>query len=743
MRQLDMPFLPGREEPAVAPLARYLPPVPPGMAADWLEQTTTPGDWLLDPFGSSPLLAIEAAQSGRRVLAAVNNPITRFALEVLASAPTPSDFQSALADLASARRGGERLELSIRAVYASDCAACGRAVEVRAFLWEKGGIAPYARIYTCPNCGDSGERPVSPGDLERLAAYPSGGLHHARALERVAAVGDPTREDVQEALECYLPRPLYALFSLINRVEGLAAPPARKALLMALMLSACDDASALWPQPPARSRPRQLAVPPRFREKNLWRSLEESVPEWTANPRSVPLCIWPDQPPETGGITLFQGRLKDLAATLPGIPLKGILTAIPRPAQAFWTLSALWSGWLWGREAVRPLKSVLSRRRYDWSWHTSALEAALSTLPERLPPGTPFFGIFAELEPGLLAAGLLAAQRAGFSLHGTALRSEEALAQVLWKTGAPAGTAGADPNPGRTVVKEFLVRHGEPVPYITLYTGAAAAMLGKHPPQKVEGVTYPDPLSYLQSQLKPIFNDRTFLTRLGGGEHTIESGLWWLATQLPDDLATSDRVEMEVVRALQKSASCDFATLDGSLCAAFPGLLTPSTGFIRACLASYGEESPPGSGCWRLRAQEEPAVRRNDLKETAGLLYRLGIQLGYTVEGESPILWKDIDGRPATVFYLLASAVMSRFVYSSPYTAEYSVIVLPGSRANLVAMKLHANPLLQRQVAAGWRFLKFRHLRSLAANPLMDREQWSTQVGSDPPEYEASQLSLF
>jgi hypothetical protein len=714
------------------------------MAAAWLEQATAPGDWVLDPFGSSPFLAIEAALTGRRVVAAVNNPITRFALEVLASAPAPTDFQAALADLASSRRGDERLELSIRSIYASDCAACGRAVEVRAFLWDRGAAAPYARIYTCPHCGDAGERPVSPGDLERLGLYPTGGLHRARALERVAAVDDPTREDVQEALACYLPRPLYALFTLINRVEGLAVLPARKALLMALMLSACDEASALWPQPAARTRPRQLAVPPHFRENNLWLALEESIRDWTANPRPVPLCIWPEQPPESGGIALFQGRLKDLAASLDGFPVRGILAAIPRPAQAYWTLSALWSGWLWGREAVRPLKSVLSRRRYDWNWHTAALEAALGSLPERLSAGAPFFGIFAELEPGLLAAGLLAAQRSGFDLEGAAVRPAENLAQILWRSGAPGQELPrTDPHPERSAVKNLFAQAGEPVPYMTVFTAAAAALVEKRPPQLGEGVSGPDALVYLQSQLRPVFNDRTFLTRFGGGEHAQESGLWWLADQLPADLAATDRIEMGVVRALQKAPSCNFDELDRSLCAGFPGLLTPSRGFLRACLESYGEETPAGSGCWGLRPQEEPSVRRSDLKENALRLSRLGSQMGYVVQGESPITWKDADGSLAAVFYLIASTVMSRFIYSSPYPAEKSMIVLPGSRSNLVALKLRLNPLLQRQIAAGWRFLKFRHLRSLADNPFMDREQWSMQVGSDPPEFAASQLSLF
>ncbi|HEY3344983.1 MAG TPA: hypothetical protein VGJ97_08650 [Anaerolineaceae bacterium] len=744
MRPYDMPFIPGRDEPLTGPLARYLPPVPEGMARAWLEQSTSPGDWVLDPFGSSPLLAIEAARCGGRVLAAVNNPVTRFVLEVLAAAPSAADFQGALADLASARRGDERLERSIRSMYASECAACGRSVEVHAFLWERGAVAPSARIYTCESCGDSGERPVSPRDMERISAYSAGGLHRARALERVAALGDPVREDVQDALECYISRPLVALFNLINRVEGLALPPARKALLMALLLSACDMASALWPHPAARTRPRQLSVPPRFREINLWLALEDAISDWTVNSKPVALCHWPEQPPESGGIAIFQGRLKDLASSLPDLKVKAILTAIPRPAQAYWTLSALWSGWLWGREAVQPLKSVLSRRRYDWNWHTAALEAAMGNLPERLPVGSPFFAIFAELEPGLLGAGMLAARRSGFTLEGMAVRPEDGLAQVLWRSGPTSrSTPLASANPERSAIYDLLVRRAEPTAYVTTFAAACAALLEAQPPQIARSVPAADALAYVQTHLRQVFSDRGFLARFGGGEHTPESGMWWFVNPPQMGLSLADRVEMDVVRTLQKEASSRPAELDRSLCTAYPGLLTPPPGLVRACLESYAQEDPAAEGIWRLRAQDQPATRRSDLKEAGELLNRLGKAMGFQVEGESPLIWLDADGSPAYVYYLLASAVIGRFILDNTYPAEKCVAVLPGSRSNLVAVKLRLNPLLQKQVSAGWRFLKFRQLRSLADNPLMDREQWSMQLGSDPPEFSASQLSLF
>ena len=129
-------------------------------------------------------------------------------------------------------------------------------------------------------------------------------------------------------------------------------------------------------------------------------------------------------PAGQGGICLFRGRIKALMPLPQDVDLRAVLTAFPRPNQAFWTLSVLWSGWLWGPEAALPLRNVLDRRRYDWNWHTSAIHNALSAVASNIPAGVPFFGLLPELVPGFLSAVLIAAEAAGFHLEGLALRAE-------------------------------------------------------------------------------------------------------------------------------------------------------------------------------------------------------------------------------------------------------------------------------------------------------------------------------
>ena len=251
---------------------------------------------MIDPLNASPALALEAARAGHRVVVVSNNPVLTFMLEVLASAPQPAEFQTALAELGAARRGEERLELHMQALYQTSCSACGETVQAQAFLWRRGEAAPYARVYRCPHCQDEGERPLDAADLERLKLPGNASLYRARALSRVAEAQDEHYAAAEEAVAAYLDRPLYALTTLINKQEGLAIPAAQRRLLVALLISACDSASSLWPYPGGRARPRQLGVPAQFRENNVWAAMEEAIPAWCSQAEAVPVVHWPELP---------------------------------------------------------------------------------------------------------------------------------------------------------------------------------------------------------------------------------------------------------------------------------------------------------------------------------------------------------------------------------------------------------------------------------------------------------------
>ena len=737
-------YLPGEESKDSGPLRRYLPPVPEGVATAFLSAHAASGTWVLDPFGAAPALDVEMARAGYWVLVAVNNPVTRFLLDLAALPPSRSDLQAALAELAAARRGEERLETHLQALYLTDCARCKRQVPAEAFIWERGKNEPVGRIYHCP-CGESGEFPASEEDQARARQFAATDtLHRSRALERVAAPDDPDRQHAVEALECYLPRAVYALITLVNKLDGLSLPPPRRRALLALLLAACDEGNTLWPHPVERPRPKQLTTPPRFLEKNIWLALERGVDAWDAG-QPIRTADWPASgapaPAETGGLSLFDGPVRDLAPHLKEIPLAAIVTALPRPNQAFWTLSDLWAGWLWGREAAAPFKAVLRRRRYDWSWHAEALHAALKNLPANMPLNAPFFALVPEPEPGFLSAAILAAAGAGFDLGGLALRTRHDPIQILWRRGAFSHrethkddvleiNAGAV----QQAMRAFLQERGEPAPYLHLHAAGLVEMAANQ-----DLCWQEEALAALNAPLQAALAAAEFQHH--SASPTLETGLWGLADWEPAEEPLPDRVERTVVGLVQKTPGIPFRDLEAALNHEFPGLQTPSLGLVRIVLASYAVETDGG---WSLRPADSPSARRADLEAVAELLEQLATRLGYTVlREETPrrvLCWQD-TGETAYVFHLIASAVAGRLLRQSAYPPERCVLVLPGGRAGLLTYKLERDPALHA-AAEPWRVVKFRHLRRLAGIASLTRERFEKELASDPIE-PPEQMRMF
>ncbi len=478
----SMPFPLEKWTGASGPLARFLPPVPDGPARAFSAQIGPPGNWLLDPFGASPRFAVELARAGQRVLVAAGNPVLRFLLDLTAQPPTLADLQAALSDLAAARKENERLETHIQSLYLTHCANCGHEVAAEAFLWDSRSGTMTGRIYNCLFCGHGGEQPTTSDDLERAAQWArSAGLHRARALERIAPGNDPDRPFAEEALTFYQPRAVYALGTLINRLDGISTTDERRRCMQALLLWACDACNSLWAHPSERPRPKQLSFPNIFRENNVWLALEAGVKAWATDEAPLPSALWPDEPPESGGIVIFEGPLRDLTPALSDIPLKAVSGTIPRPNQAFWTLSALWAGWLWGHEAVGPFKAVLRRRRYDWSWHAEALRALFSNLIEIASPETLFFAALAEAEPSFVTAAVLAARAAGFEVLKVSAHAESEPLQLLLQkpTKARPNKLPVDVNFVKKAIRTWLEQRGEPAPYLHIHAAALMALAGK------------------------------------------------------------------------------------------------------------------------------------------------------------------------------------------------------------------------------------------------------------------------
>jgi hypothetical protein len=745
-KNLSPTFIPGHTIKRQQPLGRYLPPIPEGVAPAWLVNHASKGSWVLDPFGASPDLIGEIARQGYKVLVTANNPLLAFTLKLNAAPPQKEDLNAALAILASAKVRTERLEPHIRALYQTLCRACGKSIAADAFVWEKDGTAPSQVLYRCPYCDEQGEHPPTEEDISRATQFSQGGLHLARVLERVAPLHDPDRVYAEEALAVYPTRAVYVLSTLINRIEGANLSIQEQDHLSALLIHAFDRANTLWPYPMARQRPRQLTIPPQYRENNIWLALEEALDLWPTEKPAIPLTYWPEQPPPAGGICLFEGRIKDFAEDLSNLNIAAILTAFPRPNQAFWTLSALWAGWLWGSEATHDFKGVLRRQRYSWRWHSTALASALSSLREAIPAAIPFFGMISEVEVGFLCAVMNAAHLAKLDYQGLALRPEDGNAQLSFSTQK---NANQDPTPEilidllRKGSQAYLQRRGEPAKYLSVL----GAGLGQTMQSPTKEITPEERYDELQKSLEEAISYRGGFLRLGASSQTPEAGLWWLDEHDGEGVPLSDRVEIELVSNLINHPGSRLEDLDSSLCDAFPGLMTPSSSLVCMCLESYGQQAPSENEGWMIRDDDLPSNRRNDLKEIADLVQTLGSHLGLRTQHihDDPqcFEWVGNQGKIPYTIFLTASAVLEK-IFNSPLEIRGKpLVILPGGRANLVVFKLKENPLWQQKVDQGWQFIKYRHLRLLAENPILTLKNFEKQLSLDPITYSDPQIRLF
>jgi len=745
------PYIPGLSPADPGPLSRFTPPLEEGVVSAWLSQHAAAGSWLLDPFGFSPRMTLEAARAGYRVLVTVNNPITRFLLEMSANPPSEADFNAALSELETVKKGDERLGAHLQTLYATTCEKCEKEVPAQSFLWRRDEQAPYARIYTCPHCEDSGERPVTEQDIERAKRIASpDGLHRSRAFERVVSLKDEDRIYAEEAIEHYLPRPLYFLTTVINRLDSLNLTPERQRALSAMILVACDAGNTLWGHPSERPRPKQLTIPGQFREHNLWMMLERGLSLWTETGSSVVVEAWPKRLPEDGGICIYEGRLKDLAREVKKeIPIAAVIGSVPRPNQAFWTLSALWAGWLWGREAVEPYKIALRRRRYDWSWNATALHAAFGHLFDLLPPGTPFLGLVPESEPAFLTSALTAAVAAGFDLKSLALRTQNDPVQINWVRGEHQSRDNNVMNVDnvRNAIYSHLAERGEPASYLHVHAAGLIALAESHT-IKQRDQEFDEALRATQSVIQTALADDERFVHYSTGEN-IDTGMWGIrddnsfAGRLSEVHrhyeSLADRVEVAIVTFLQKKPDSIYLEIEEDLYPHFPGLFTPSKAMIYAVLDSYAERN---GAAWKLRAEDVASARRNELNTINAMIGVVGTRLNFSTRTEGKnLLWEE-NGQIQYALYVLASALIGRALIETPYPSEQTIIVIPGGRAALIAYKAQRDPALAARLK-NYRMVKYRLLRTLFEVPVLTRETFEEQISSDPLEKSTSQMIMF
>jgi hypothetical protein len=774
---MDMPFFPGRRLEISEPLAVFLPPYSEGTGAEFLRRLGKPEARIVDPFGQSPALALELARSGAAVLLASPNPVLRAILALQADPPPPQLIRQMLSRLARSPSSlspnrppaaSEDMEAHLRGLYLGTCAFCGKDSEADGFVWEveteskphasalqpparglfkeskKGKPKPrlVRRICSCPYCNHSIEEPAASGEDKGMPSEASRQMLYHYALERIAPLDDPSRANAADALDAYPSRSVYAIVLILRRLEMMNCDPQEKRCMDLLLLSVLDQAHILRGHGRhSRARPRSLLSPAEFREVNIWQALERAVEEWSLPAREVPLRKWREgEALEPGVIHTFAGTARELAPHLDAVRPDGMISFLPRPNQAAWTLAAVWAEWLWGRTASAPMAGTLQRRWFDWNWHARALAASAGALAAHLPAGTPVAGLLGEWDPPFLAASLWSFYQAGFSLSGRAVRTDPCTAQLLWSAPGPEhtplgygprGLEGAG-DVARLAVRQMISSRAEPVPWDLLHAAAWSEAVHRHmlPPDlpEAEGGGFIQAQEHLEDAVK---SDPEIEST---GKTESEYGItWWLPGDESITSPLSDQVETEVARTLLEEGPIATEELDRRICSFFPGLLTPDLRLLLACLESYG--SPAGGGRdWILRAEDHPPSRAEELKVVRDTLGGLGGRMGFSIEDGREMYWADSSGRRKYCFVFTGSAAVGRYLLQPVFDPDRSWIVLPGGRAVLVGFKLRGNVLLRRAVAKGWRFLKFRHIRRLLEDPYLRPENLDERMGLDPLE---------
>lgn len=705
----NQPFIRGEAPKSTDPLLAYLPAYRPQVVKTWLDQLPPQDGMILCPFGSSPQIAVEAARSGYQILIPVHNPILRFMIESLAHPPTKKELTSALARLAASYKGKERLQPFILSLYETDCPQCGSKTTASSFTWSRRTREPVIKTCRCSRCGEETTADVNQADIQKALEFAENSPTHARALTRVAAPDDPIRIQVENALASYPPRSVYSLFTLLNKLTGSNLSAKENIPLESLLLHAFYRCSQ--PLDPQKTQEENGEF---FQEENVWQMLEEAPDIWSGDEPALPVAIWPELPPVSGGISLFQGRTRDLISQLEDIQLQSMIMVFPKPTPAFWALSALWTGWLWGQEAAAPLRSVLSIRNFDWPWMTKAIELTLSEIHHVLPPGIKCFGLLPDLDTKSLLAAVSAASGAGFKLDNIAIDPDLLLGESDWvsqKAFFDQKPTFDDRETIRSAGFDLLQRAGEPKHTLSIYSAGITRLTEKGFPEEDQ-----DPDQYFPKLLKD-FEDNIAYRQ--GFLHFPQSENWWHQELIPSNSPQSDQVEQKIVELLVNTKEpVNEQDIFQHIYHQFPAQNTPREGLILACLESYADALPGQTIRWQLKPNEDPALRIQSMEDIETILKEIGTGLGYSVTDKAApgrmisLLWEK-ENSPNCSFTISASAMLGRLLEGQKNNTEKRWVVLPGSRAGLIHYKLKHNPPLAEIIDQQWELVKFRHIKRL------------------------------
>jgi hypothetical protein len=752
-------FVPGEQEDDDSVVSRLRWPVPAGVARAYADACTDPGETILIPYCQGPAAVRDSLAAGRRVLALNFDPLLVLVVQSVLAPVLGTDLDAAVARLGDSLKQGVPLRRYLSELYATTCPACLRPATVDWFIWDRELGTPIAKRLRCPVCGWDDRTAVDADDRQRLGEIPARGMHYHYVLDRVAPQvgGEALRGRLEFLLELYSPRTLYALAELTLRIESMFPSGPLQQALRLLLLDCLDRCSELSLLPESTARQRGLARPNRFLERNVWHTFEEAAVRyqvWTSSPVSGLADSLSAYQLEGGQDAGFVGRglVRDMGRSLPPRTFGLVLTSPPPFDSATWSLSYLWGAWLLGSDAVAPLRPLLRQRTPDPAWYARVMTGSFRTLAGLLRDEGRLVLVLTDQRQVVVESLVLAASAARLGVVSLVQRGAEyrlTLAPTLAPPVELQRPAVAPSSPLQIRIQEVAVEaaiatiraRGEPAARRTLHAAiqqrlAQAGLLAR----VLEEEREESPMDLVRDWVAAGLQSSAFVPKRETGEE-----LWWLAD--PTEVASplSDRVEDRVYEILLDTLTSTEADLTARVYASFPGMLTPDAALVSTCLRAYGRE--PAPGYWELRQEDLSDARQSERQQIIASLLALGQRLGYRAGPWEPFdaAWFEAD-EPRAAFVVRWQAAVREALALGDRTAEANpYLVIPGGRAALVSYKLARNPLWQERVdEAGWRFIKYRHIRQLVAQAEVSEYTLRTIVGLDPiVERESAQIPLF
>ncbi len=735
-------FIPSDHAPPLRILPGAFPSLPPAVVCAAIERHTQPGDVVVDPFciGAS---VIEAALAlNRKVIAASFNPINLLAIEATL---WPVDARAALTHLADARKGAQRLREHVLDLYATHCPTCRRAAVAQHFEWDRDRNIPITKHVNCATCGEN-IGPTDGADIEQATRFKPRSLPFWTLHSRIVDPKHENAERVGEVLDAYTPRAQNALGDIVLKFESL--PEADRAALRPALLAMLDAATSLH-APNDTHRVIGLKPPPRFIETNVWLELEQqasfspSIPQSLSRVATVAELI--ESP--TPAVCLLNLSSRDLARQLPPRSVALLMAHPPQPRPGFWSLSAAWTAWLWGKAATDGLLPLLSRKRTNWDWQWRAIASGWGAFNAALRSTARSVLAFAYDE-AMLESVVLAGGQAQQQLEHLVCDPFDGVRATWraapWRASPADQPAIPDESQIRSAVRQqtreaagrVLRDRAEPTAWPILQAGIYAA-LGRS-----DALTKVAQLPDSEHVLRGLIHD--------GLSQCVELAdqRWWLPhppTPSPEIIQTiseegerplADRVELAVRDWLRSREMWSSDELLRVIYARFPDQLTPDRALVATAIQSYAVESAPHQ--IGLRPEDAAEARHAELMEIETLLLTLGAQLGFDTElhsQERGVIWQQAD-RVVYAFTLNTTAEVAPLLGASS-----GVLVLPGGRATLLQHKLARDPRLTQ---TAWQVLKFSSLRQVAQSAALTPATFQLAFGLKPSiEQSAVQFELW